>query len=195
MTPPNAMGRSTLIRRLLLAAAGAILIAVLAVFVGYRRLVTDPKPLAAALPESANLTMGQVTHSATRNGRTEWRLKATSATLTDGQKHLELTAPDVVYYTEDGREIFLTAKHGTLDTTTNNMTADGRIRVQDGRYQLETEALEYNHNQKIVTCPVPVKLFSEASEATGDRMAYDMNTGRIELKGHVDVHLRQNLHI
>ncbi|MBI9085967.1 MAG: LPS export ABC transporter periplasmic protein LptC [Desulfobacterales bacterium] len=192
MTPPAAMARSTRIRRIVISMAILIMVAIVAVFVQYRRLAPSPEALVAALPETTNFSLGQVTHSATRDGRTEWRLKATAARLKDGKKRLELDSPDVVYFMEDGREIYMKAQRGTLDTTANDMAASGQVQVEDGRYRLETEALNYDHGRRIITCPVPVRLFDGQSEATGDRMIYDMNTKRIELKGHVDVHFSQN---
>lgn len=192
MTPPAAMARSARIRRLVVGTAILIMVAIVAVFVQYRRLAPGPEALVAALPEKTNLSLGQITHSATRDGRTEWRLKATSARLKDGKKRLELDSPDVVYFMEDGREITMKAQRGTLDTTANDMTASGQVQVEDGRYRLETEALNYDHGRRIITCPVPVRLFGGQSEASGDSMVYDIRMKRIELKGHVDVHFSRN---
>lgn len=192
MTPPAAMARSARLRRLMVGTAILIMVAIVAVFVQYRRFAPDPEALVAALPEKTNLSLGQVTHSATRDGRTEWRLKAAAARLKDGKKHLELDAPDVVYFMEDGREITMKAQRGTLDTTANDMAVSGQVQVEDGRYRLETEALNYDHGRRRITCPVPVRLFSRQSEASGDSMVYDMRSKRIVLKGHVDVDFSQN---
>ena len=187
MKTPAAMGRSVRIRRLVVGTAILIMAAIVAIFVQYRRLAPNPEALVATLPETTNLSMGQVTHSATRDGRTEWRLKATAARLKADNKHLELDFPDVVYFMEDGREIHMKAQRGTLNTAANDMVAFGRVEVQDGRFKMETEALNYNHGRKTITCPVPVRIFDRQSQATGDSLVYEMDTRRIELKGHVDV--------
>lgn len=195
MTPGRAVGRSRWIRRLAFAAGLLMLGTVAAVFIGYRHLAPTPETVVEALPEKASLTMGKITHSATRDGRVEWRLEAESARLMEGKKRLELESPRVVYFMTDGRQVHMEADRGLLDTEKNDMAAFGRVRAQDGRYRLETEELRYDHAQQRITCPVPVRIVRRRSQATGDSMVYDMNRRRMELKGHVEVRLDKKARI
>ncbi|KKL73270.1 hypothetical protein LCGC14_2076620, partial [marine sediment metagenome] len=53
---------------------------IISVFVGYRRLLNQQDNLISVIQRSkANISIGKVHHTATRNGKKAWTLKAVSA--------------------------------------------------------------------------------------------------------------------
>jgi lipopolysaccharide export system protein LptC len=195
MSPSPALRRSILIRRLLLGASLTVLAAVMAIFFGYRHFTKSPETVLEALPEKTSIAMGRVEHTATRDGRTEWRLEAASASLLEGKKWLTLSDLAVVFFRETGGEIQLKADRGRLDTATKDMQTLGRVVVSDETYRLETEALDYKHRPRRISCTAPVEIVSDQGTVTADAMVYDINTRRAELWGKVDVQINKPLGI
>ena len=50
---------------------------VVSVFIGYRQVSNTPEMLITSLKEGANLSLGKIRQTATRDGKKEWSLEAT----------------------------------------------------------------------------------------------------------------------
>ena len=68
----------------------------------------------------------------------------------------------------------------------NDIEVNGHVLVQRGGYSLKTEQLHYDHEDRIMSSPVPVEIHAEFAFLTADSMLFDLNTHQTVLKGNVD---------
>ncbi|MCJ8502178.1 LPS export ABC transporter periplasmic protein LptC [Desulfatitalea alkaliphila] len=172
--------------------AVAILIAV---FFQFRR---QQDQYVVPLPDTATralMRLAQLQQTATKDGRVQWELDAAAAELETGSQRMILTAPEVVFHTEEGDTVHLTAERGVLNTRTNDMEASGNVRVRDDRYTLETEKLIYRHEERLLESDVPVYIHGGAIRLRADTMVYDLNTNQAHFDGHVEGFLYETLAI
>jgi hypothetical protein len=52
---------------------------VITVFIGYRKVSNAPEMLLSSIKDGANLSLGKIRQTATRDGKKEWSLEAGSA--------------------------------------------------------------------------------------------------------------------
>lgn len=142
------------------------------------------KPTAPGQTDAA-LSINQFRHTATREGRTEWILKAASAEyFTESQVRLnDLTL--TFFPADDQPETRLEAKKGRLDLKTQDMDISGRIIAENRRYRLETETLHYSHDSHIISTQTPVHIEGEAVALEADTMSYNLKTGEMICQGNV----------
>jgi LPS export ABC transporter protein LptC len=125
-----------LLKRLLLTVAVLSLAAIVAVFIGYRRVTQHPEALLEHLEEDADMHLEAIRQTATRNGIREWRLEAASASLMESEKTVLLTDPNVEFFMDDGDHVRLVAKHGTVSTQSSHMQVSGQVNAKTSRYSL-----------------------------------------------------------
>ena len=159
---------------------------VIAIFVGYRRISNQPASLLANLGDKANVSLGSIQHTATRDGVKEWTLEAKSARLIEKEKHLILKDLSLVYYMRDGREVYLTAREGILNTASNDIEVTGNVVVISEPYELKTEKLNYKHRNRKIYSNVPVRVISTTSYLGADAMSFDLNTNKVQFRGNVE---------
>jgi len=159
---------------------------IISVFIGYRRLLNQQDKLVSVIQRSkANISIGEVHHTATRNGKKEWTLKAVSARVMGEQKQTIVEKPSVVFFLNDGSKVYLTAKQGILETASNNMTAKGNVVVKNEQYTLKTEKLFYNHKKRIIVTRAPVKITGDLFHLKANSMVYNFSTKETWFRGKV----------
>jgi LPS export ABC transporter protein LptC len=94
---------------------------IVSVFIGYRQVSKAPEMLLTSIKEGANLSLGKIRQTATRDGKKEWSLEAESANYMEAENKVDLTNLSVVYFLEDNREVYLQAARGILQTDTNDI--------------------------------------------------------------------------
>ena len=68
------------------------------VFIGYRRVVTAPEQLLSSIKDGANLSLGKIRQTATKDGIKEWSLEAGSAHYIENDKKAVLKDLSIIYF-------------------------------------------------------------------------------------------------
>jgi LPS export ABC transporter protein LptC len=132
------------------------------------------------------LAIDKISHTATRDGKTEWSLEAGSAQYFDEEKKAVLKDIEIVFYMENGSTARISASEGILLTETNDIRIRGNVILENGDYGLKTDSLNYNHEKKLIYSDKPVDIKGETFHLTADEVAFDLASGKTRLKGHVE---------
>jgi LPS export ABC transporter protein LptC len=160
--------------------------AILAIFISYRLLSKHPEALLPVVEKAANLSIGRVHQTSTKNGIPQWTLDAKSARYFEDKKETVLEAPEVIFYTKDNKKVYLNADQGILDMNTNDIQAKGNVTVKNDDYMMKTQSLHYNNNMRIIFTNVPVKISGESLILTADSMSVNLDTGKTSFTGKVE---------
>ncbi|MDA8403257.1 MAG: LPS export ABC transporter periplasmic protein LptC [Desulfobacteraceae bacterium] len=161
-----------------------ICLSVVAVFVNYRYL-SGKDPFFSILTNKATLSLNNVDHTQTKAGVKQCRLKAGTVNYFQDTNKAIFTDLNVIVYSKDNSPTTITAKNGQLNTATNDITATGNVRVVNGDFSFETETLNYNSKERILSADVPVKFLKDKSQITANTVSIDLNTNIMTLKGNV----------
>jgi LPS export ABC transporter protein LptC len=178
------------IKYILITVVLLICAALAAFFVQFRRQQGQPVPI-PEIATKALMTLVGIHQTATREGQVQWELDAASAQLEADGNRMILAAPQVDFVMKDGTKVRLTAKQGILDTHSNDMTVSGEVRLRNDRYQLETEALAYQHESRILQSDAPVHIIGPAFDLRADRMTYNLEENRAQFDGRVEGNLNE----
>jgi lipopolysaccharide export system protein LptC len=178
---------------LLVGLVAAAAVALAGGFALHRWVFSKPEVLLTALDDTAQLTLKKIHQTATRGGITEWSLDADSARYLDESRQLLLENLAVEFFMDDGTRMLLTADRGTLQTETNDITVRENVRVTSEDLALWTEALDYDHHQRLLTSQAKVRITRRGSEITADTFSYDLNTRQAVLDGNVRGAFRENV--
>jgi len=158
---------------------------VVAVFIGYRKVSNAPEMLLSSIKDGANLSLGKIRQTATRDGKKEWSLEAGSAHYMENEKKAVLKDLFITYFLEDDREVYLNADQGILNTDTNDIEFSGNVVIRNEEYRLTTEKLNYEHKRRFISTEDPVNISGDAAELSADSATYDLETNKIVLTGNV----------
>ena len=159
---------------------------IVVVFVGYRRISTAPEILLSSIKEGANLSIGKIRQTATRDGRKEWSLEANSAHYIETEKKAVLKDLTVTFFLENQGEVYLNAEQGILKTNTNDIEFSGNVVIKNADYKMTTDRLNYRHSQRLIFSNDPVHVSGKSAELQAESISYDLNSNKIELTGKVD---------
>ena len=159
---------------------------VIVVYMGYRRLSEAPELLLDTLQDGADMSIGKIHQTATRNGKREWSLEAESAHYIEDKKEVILKDLAVTFYLDDGDEVYLTAQRGVLNTGSNDIEVSGNVIIKKDTYRLVTEKLNYENKQRIIFTLSPVLLTGKDARVSANSASLDLNTNTIRLKGNVE---------
>jgi LPS export ABC transporter protein LptC len=166
---------------IILSAVGMIV----SVFIGYRQISTAPELLLTSIKEGANLSLGKIRQTATRDGIKEWSLEADSANYMEAENKVDLKKLAVIYFLEGNREVYLEADQGILQTDTNDIEFSGNVVIRNDEYQMKTEHLNYDHGQRIIVCDQSIRIWGQDGEIKAESAKYDLNADKIVLNGNV----------
>ncbi|MEA3437519.1 MAG: LPS export ABC transporter periplasmic protein LptC, partial [Thermodesulfobacteriota bacterium] len=119
--------------------------AVIAVFINYRRILENPEKLISSLPVDANLSIGKIHQTSTKNGVKEFTLDAASAYYTASKKEVILNDLSVTFFLKNKQEVYLTANKGILETESKNIEVTGNVILKNESSRLFTERIQYKH--------------------------------------------------
>jgi LPS export ABC transporter protein LptC len=182
-------------KKLKLILLSVILIAVgivVVVYLAYQRLSDAPELLLSTIQEGADMSIGKIHQTATRDGKREWSLEAASAHYMEDKKQVVLNELSVIFYLEDGSEAYLTADRGVLNTNSNDIEVSGNVIIKKDTYQLSTDKLNYQNKIRTIFARVPVLITGTDARVTADSASFDLNTKKIRLKGNVDSTVSEN---
>ena len=166
---------------------------VAAVFIGYRRVATAPEQLLSSIKEGANLSLGKIRQTATRDGKKEWSLEAGSAHYVENEKKAVLKDLFITYFLKDNREIYLEAEEGILKTDTNDIEFSGNVVIRNEGYRLKTSRLSYEHERRLIFSNNPVQVSGEALNLSARSLEFNLNLNTILLSGNVEASISREL--
>lgn len=165
---------------------------IVAIFIGYRRVSSAPEMLLSSIQDGADLSLGKIRQTATREGRKEWSLEAGSADYIEADQKAVLKDIFITYYLEDNREVYLEADQGILNTATNDIEFSGNVVIKNEGYRLKTERLNYRNNERLIYSNDPVRISGADAEITANALRYDLKSDRIVLNGNVATLISRN---
>jgi LPS export ABC transporter protein LptC len=155
------------------------------VYVNYRKLIENPEKLITKLKPGVDMTIDDIHQTATRNGRTEWQLDASSAHYIDAEKKVRLDNIGMIFFLENQQEIRLTADSGTLETESQNVSVKGRVKLSSQEAELTAEELFYGHEKRFISTDTPVRITGDVFQLNADSMVLDLEKGKAVLRGNV----------
>lgn len=185
MKTSSAYKKPRKLKIVLLVVIGLVLATVVAVFVGYRRVVSAPELVIDSLKSGADMSIGKIHQTSTRDGRLEWSLDASSAHYIENKKAVVFKDISVIFYLKDNQKVFLTADSGTLNTASNNIAVSGNVVIQNQDYKMTTERLKYRHTERLIIAKKRINISSSAGKIAADALRFDLNTNDVELTGDV----------
>jgi len=165
---------------------------IVAIFIGYRRVSSAPEMLLSSIKGGADLSLGKIRQTATREGRKEWSLEAGSADYIENEKKAILKKVFITYYLEDNREVYLDADQAILNTETNDIEFSGHVVVRNEDYRLKTERLNYRHEERLIFSDLPVHISGADAEIFANSLKYDLKNNQIALNGNVSTLISRN---
>ncbi|WP_321493154.1 LPS export ABC transporter periplasmic protein LptC [uncultured Desulfobacter sp.] len=138
------------------------------------------------IDDKAALKLNVFEQISKKNGITEWKLKASSATLLKDRNKALLKDVDIFFYTDQNTQVHLTAATGEFDTQTHDMTFSQQVVVQYQQYTLTSETLHYAKKMHIIRSDSEVTVDDKDSIIKADTMEIALNQDLIILKGHVE---------
>jgi LPS export ABC transporter protein LptC len=165
---------------------------VIGIYIGFRQ---DPQ-IAESVPESiepdATLSIGKIHQTATRKGKKEWSLEASSAHYIDKTSQMVLKDLSVIFFLKDNSEVTLTADRGILKTESKDIAVSGNVVLNNKEYKLLTEKLNYAHAQRVLYSSAPVIITGASSQLAADSISFDLNSNKITMEGSVEATIAKN---
>jgi LPS export ABC transporter protein LptC len=155
-------------------------------FIGHRQSTRQPGALLGNLDEDADMRLGKVHQTATRNGVKEWDLVAGSAKYHDDKKQVVFQDMTATFFLKEQQEVTLNADKGLLRTDTKDMVASGNVVVKNQDYTLGADALGYRHEDRTIFSEVPVVISGTAFRLSADRMRIDLEAQEAQFDGRVN---------
>ena len=165
---------------------------VVAIFIGYRQISSAPEMLVSSIKDGANLSLGKIRQTATRDGRTEWSLEAGSAHYIEDKNKAVLKDLSITYFLENNQKVYLNADSGILNTGTNDIEFSGNVIIRNKDYLMKTEQLYYKHKRRLIFSDVPVNISGEVAEISANSLTFELATNKIVLSGDVTTSLSRN---
>ena len=162
------------------------------VFIKYREYTENPAKIVEAIPEGTDIAIGEIRHTAVKDGRKEWSLEAASANYRDSAKEALFNDVKVVFFLENDREVMVQGQQGHLQTDTNDIEISGDVTVEDAAYKLAAQKIIYHHDGRNIAIPVPVTITGQSFELRADRMTVDLSSETALLTGRVNGVFRGN---
>ena len=165
-------------------------------YLAYREIRQNPAKLIEAIPEGTNIVLGEVRHTAVREGRKEWVLEAASANYSETSRDAVFNDVRVTFFLDNGDVVNLKGQTGTINTSSNDMQVSGNVRVEMDEYTLETEIIEYHHQTRHMDSRAPVHIVGRDFELRADAMQVDLASetalfsGAVEGQINADTELR-----
>lgn len=120
-----------------------------------------------------------------KDGSTDWELKAASASLFRAESLAMLETVAVIFFTNEGKKIFLNSDRGLLDTLNHDIELIGNVQVSYDTLSLFTEKLHYDKKRHIIYSTTEVRLESSTSMIEAETMQIELQYGKFIFSGKV----------
>jgi LPS export ABC transporter protein LptC len=185
--------QSKKLKIILVAIVSIVLSIVIVVYIGFRQLSKAPDKILSTIQDGSDMSIGKINQTATRDGKREWSLEASSARYSQSKKEVVLKDLSITFFLDDGSEVYLTAKKGILNTRTNDIEVAGDVVVIREDYELTTQQLNYRHDKRIVFSKAPVLIVGDDAEISADSASLNLNTKKLRLRGNVESSISENI--
>ena len=165
---------------------------VVIVYVGFRQISDTPTMILSTIQEGADMSIGKIHQTSTRDGKKEWSLEANSAHYMDSKHQLILKDLSVTFFLEDNSEVYLTADKGKLNTKSHNIDVSGNVVITKDKYVITTDKMKYKHKRRFIYSRDPVVISGESGKISADTASFDLNTNKITLEGKVEGTFKEN---
>ena len=162
-------------------------------YASHRRPPEEPRLGQQPIETEAEMSIGKVHQTATRDGVKEWDLVAESAKYDEERSQVEFDRVAATFFLKDNQEVSLNADRGILQTDSKDMAVSGNVVVANRGYRLQTEALTYRHSQRQILSRAPVEISGNAFRLTAERLTLDLETEEAQLEGKVSGSFHENL--
>lgn len=159
---------------------------VLWVYIGFRQDSKTPQQIPASIEQDTTMSIGKIHQTATRKGRKEWSLEASSGHYIDKTNQMLLKDLTVTFYLKDNSEVTLTADQGILKTVSNDIEVSGNVVLSNNEYNLRTENLSYLHDRRVLYSRAPVNISGSSADLAADSISFDLNSKKLILEGSVE---------
>jgi len=162
---------------------------VIAFYIVFQQDSEAPELVPETAEPDATLSIGKIRQTATRKGKKEWVLEASSANYIDKIGQMVLKDPVVTFFLDDESEVVLAADQGTLNTESNDIEVSGNVLVKNKEYRLQTESLSYSHDKRVLYSKTPVTISGTSARLAADKISLDLNSKKLTLEGGVETTL------
>lgn len=173
------------IKIILLATIIIALGTVIAIYIGFRSDSKVVEPVAGSDVSDATLSISKIHQTATRDGKKEWSLEASSGHYMDKTRQVILKDVKVTFFLKDKSEIILTADQGILNTDSSDIDVSGHVVLKNKEYKLLTENLSYVHSRRVLYSKSPVTISGAAAQLAAESLSFDLKAKRLTLEGGV----------
>lgn len=141
------------------------------------------------IDETADLALGRVDQTSTRDGRDEWRLTADVATYSKSDDLMNLSNVMVYFYFDNGETGTLTADKGQFQSATQNFGVEDNVVAKASEYELKTPNLIYIKDRDTLIANELTVITSGDSYMEADYMMLEVKNQQLLMEGNVKVFL------
>lgn len=137
-----------------------------------------------ALPPEIDLALDNLNYTETQDGRKRWTLTADRAEYLRASNLVRLTPVQLTFY-DAGTvgDLGLTADHGELEEDTRQVDVWGNVVITgEGGERLQTEALRYQDQQRLLSTAEPIHYQAPRMELTGVGLLIDLEKNTMLVK-------------
>lgn len=178
--------RTNRLKVVLRTAIGIFLGLLVIIFVRYRLSTQNIEKPSPPDESRATLSINRFNHTAMKDGKKHWVLKAESAQVFSEKNVVRLKQLNVTYFMDNGTPVTMTADKGRLNMDSKNIAANGNIVVEHPRYTMETQNLQYHHDSHIIRLNKRVVVSGEKATLEADSAKYEINAATVTFQGHVE---------
>jgi LPS export ABC transporter protein LptC len=144
------------------------------------------RPPPAKADVAADLKLDRVHYTETREGMKEWELEAASAVYYREQNIIALEKVRATFYGKNQESYVLVGEKGRFNTQTKVIEVYDGVKVDSSLgYQLRTQSLRYQADQKELSTSDPVEMKGPDIQVEGVGMVVELNRQCLRILGGV----------
>ena len=176
----------------LLFAAGLIILAGIIFIAVYYRMAPKKvkKTILPAIARQLEFELNDAHYTHSKSGRKRWELTAAKAQRNRGSDDIILTVIHVILFATDGSQTVISADRGSYNTSNNNVSLSGHIRIKNATDTLTTEKLTYLDQEEKIIINKPVTISRTNSTITAERASMEVPESRFHFSGKVAAHIK-----
>ena len=185
------MKKAKVIILLLILLIGGIVLARLWANLRERRASEAAEKVPKVSTGGADMNLEKVRLVEDKHGQKTWELEANSARQYEEKNIMVLEDVKAIFYTKEGRILYLTSKQGKIyqDSKNVDLIGDVVLTTNDG-YRLKTQSAFYRHSENIVNTSDPVEIDGEQIHMTGIGMLANVEAKTFRILSQVKTHLK-----
>ena len=132
--------------------------------------------------EGADSRIEKIRFVEEKQGQKTWELEAKAIQQYQGQNVMVLEDVKVTFFMKDGRTLTVSGNHGKVYQDTKNMELEGNIVVSSSEgYQLKTNSMTYDDQEKKIRTPDLVELDGEKMWMKGRGVLVDVEAQTVKV--------------